>query len=62
MGDPETGKSEGDKAAKEFNLLYADEYILTDIEKRFILSCEHGDISTVKRLDPTICRILFLLI
>lgn len=48
MSDAERG-DEGEKATKEFNLLYADEYILTDIEKKFILACEHGDVSTVKR-------------
>lgn len=47
MGDAEKGK---DDDKKEFNLLYADEYILTEIEKKFILACEHGDVSTVKRL------------
>lgn len=51
MADAENAKDDGEKATREFNLLYADEYILTDIEKKFILSCEHGDVSTVKRWE-----------
>lgn len=51
MSDTEAGKGDGDRQSKEFNLLYADEYVLTDIEKKFILACEHGDVSTVKRFD-----------
>lgn len=46
MGDPEKG---AEKVNKELGLLDEDEYILSEIEKKFILACEHGDVSTVNR-------------
>lgn len=42
--DAEKGKKEDEN----YNIQFADEYVLTDIEKSFILACERGDISGAK--------------
>ncbi|TMW53463.1 hypothetical protein DOY81_001461 [Sarcophaga bullata] len=42
--DAEKGK----KDEENYNIQFADEYVLTDIEKSFILACERGDISGAK--------------
>nr|CAB02410.1 Trp protein [Calliphora vicina] len=42
--DPEKGKNE----EENYNIQFADEYVLTETEKTFILACERGDIASVK--------------
>lgn len=41
--DPEKGEQE-----EHYDIQYAEEYILTDVEKAFILAGERGDIAGVK--------------
>lgn len=33
----------------DYDLMMAEEYILSDVEKNFILSCERGDLPGVKK-------------
>lgn len=45
-------ESDAEKAAGsrlDYDLMMAEEYILSDVEKNFILSCERGDIPGVKK-------------
>ncbi|KAM7359756.1 transient receptor potential protein-like isoform 2-T2 [Cochliomyia hominivorax] len=44
--DAEKGKNE----EENYNIQFGDEYILSEIEKSFILACERGDISGVKAI------------
>lgn len=45
-------ESDAEKAAGsrlDYDLMMAEEYILSDVEKNFILSCERGDLPGVKK-------------
>ncbi|KNC32158.1 Transient receptor potential protein [Lucilia cuprina] len=44
--DPEKGKNE----EENYNIQFADEYVLSDVEKSFLLACERGDIAGVKAI------------
>lgn len=44
-GDPEKGYGQAD-----YDVIMAEEYVLSEVEKNFILAGERGDISGVKKL------------
>lgn len=52
-------ETDAEKAAGsrlDYDLMMAEEYILSDVEKNFILACERGDLPGVKKLVFTYDR------
>lgn len=43
-----TDAEKGENKDQNYNIQFADEYVLSEVEKSFILACERGDISSVK--------------
>lgn len=56
MTETDAEKAAGSRL--DYDLMMAEEYILSDVEKNFILACERGDLPGVKKSVPP--HVLFL--